>query len=273
MSAQKFLLQSPTNYLGKGVRGEYGEEMTITEYRKPWFKKKRFIIPLILATFLIIGNLTSPKDTSPNNSDSKSASTSTRSYPVTFVNSIVINPATLSVRFRITNDGTQPITPSCRIRAYDPSGTYKGFDIFEITNPIEPGVSQLIGGQLTITKEGAEFVTEFSGECTATTSDTGTSAGKMVEIIDIQDGSDYDSEENEWYWGASFKGKNISPGTQMDCTVKALDSKNNVLIQRTYRANTVNNGVIVHYGPGDAVEVTTKKIVKSIKYFDVTCTL
>jgi hypothetical protein len=238
---------------------------------RPWYKKKRFIIPLGFLVLSMIGGIFDSGDSSSTDS-STSASSQTRSYPVKYVRHAVINPATLTVVWSITNDGTQPVKPKCTIRMQDTSGTYKGFDIFEITNPIEPSQTKEAIGQLTITNEGADYVTEFSGECTADTTDTGTLAGQEVEISDIQNFSATDGSEG-WYWGASFKA-NQKPMTQMDCVVKALDKNGKVVGETSYRANTLNDGTVIGYGKNAKSLVdSTKAIVQSIKSFDVKCTL
>lgn len=237
---------------------------------KPWFKKKRFVIPLALVLLSVISNFTGGFD---NSSDkSSSSSTSTRSYPVEYVRSAAVNPATLSVVFKVTNDGTQPVSPQCTIRMRDASGTYKGFDIFEMIDPIAASASKQVIVQLTITKEGAEYADQFSGECTATTNDSGTNAGNEVKISDIQNFSATEGSEG-WYWGASFKA-DAAPMTQMDCEVKALNASDKVVATTSYRGNTLNDGTVIGYG-NDAQSLvdSTKSIVQSIKSFHVKCSL
>lgn len=195
-----------------------------------------------------------------------------RSYPVEYVRHAVINPATISVAFNVTNDGTQPIQPKCTIRMQDSSGTYKGFDFFDITDAIEANQTKQVVVQLTITNEGAEFADTFSGECTATTSDTGTNAGVDVVISDIENFSATDGSEG-WYWGASFKADQ-APMTQMDCTVKALDKSGKVIGTTSYRGNTLNDGTVIGYGNNaQSLVDSTKSIVLAIETFEVKCSL
>ena len=195
-----------------------------------------------------------------------------RSYPVEYVRHAVINPATISVAFNVTNDGTQPIQPKCTIRMQDSSGTYKGFDFFDITDAIAASQTKQVVVQLTITNEGAEFADSFSGECTATTSDTGSNAGVEVFISDIENFSATDGSEG-WYWGASFKADQ-APMTQMDCTVKALDNAGKEIGTTTYRGNTLNDGTVIGYGSNSQSLVdSTKSMVLAIESFDIKCTL
>jgi hypothetical protein len=246
---------------------------TDTPSSKPWFQRKRYIIAMVLVVLAIIGQFTGGSDTSKESSPTPSTEVE-RSYPVKYLSHADINPATVSVRFGVTNDGTQPITPTCKIKMSDSSGTYSGYDFFDITDPIAAGVTKQVVVQLTITNEGSAYVDKFTGSCTAKTSDTGTSAGTEVVISDIENMSATDASEG-WYWGASFKA-NQAPMTQMDCVVKALDKNGKVVGETSFRGNTLNEGTVTPYGQneGDKFLIdASKSLVQSIKSFDVKCTL
>jgi hypothetical protein len=252
----------------------------INAIKRAWltFRQLKTSIQVVIIFVLIVvigalgggGGATSSKNIGGNSSTSSQLVK--RSYPVEYIRSAPINPARLTVVFNVKNDGTQPVKPSCTIRMQDSSGTYSGFDVFELTNPIAASQTKQLIVQLTITKEGSAYANQFSGECTATTSDTGTNAGKGVVISDIQNFSATDGSEG-WYWGASFKA-NQKPMTQMDCVVKALNSNGKVVATTSYRGNTVNDGTVIGYG-NDAKSLvdSTQSIVESIKTFDVKCTL
>jgi hypothetical protein len=235
-------------------------------------KKWQKVVVVVLLLSLISAPFNGGNSSDSSSDDSSSTQSVERSYPVSYVRSAAVNPATLSVVFKVTNDGTEPVKPSCTIRMQDSSGTYKGYDIFEIIDPIEGSQTKQVIVQLTITNEGAEYADQFSGECTATTTDTGTNAGKSVVISDIENFSATEGSEG-WYWGASFKA-NQKPMTQMDCTVKALDKNGKVVGETSYRGNTLNDGTVIGYG-SDAQSLvdSTKSIVLSIETFDVKCTL
>jgi hypothetical protein len=242
---------------------------------KKWQKVIVVILLLSLVSAPFSGGSSDTSGTSTESSSSKDhnvGDSHRRSYPVTVETRAVINPATISFRYRVTNDGTQPVTPDCDIRFQDTSGTYRGFDVFTPVEPIPAGVSQFYVGQLTITKEGAEYATEYTAECTATTTDVGSSKGKSVKISDIVDFSATEGSEG-WYWGASFKA-DTKPNTQMDCVVKALDKNGEVIGETSYRATTTMTGTVVGYGidPASLVD-STKSMVLSIKSYDVKCTL
>ncbi len=163
---------------------------------KVW--QKAFVI---LVIYVLIASVTGIGNSDDSTNSTNENSAVERSYPVEYVRHAVVNPATISVAFNVTNDGTQSITPKCTIRMQDSSGTYKGYDFFDITDAIAANQTKQIIVQLTITNEGAEFADSFSGECTATTSDTGTNAGVEVVISDIENFSATDGSEG-WYWGA-----------------------------------------------------------------------
>jgi hypothetical protein len=240
-----------------------------TKFRalKVWQK-----VVVIIVIYVVVASITGIGDSDDSSKPTTQDAAVERSYPVEYVRHAVINPATISVAFNVTNDGTQSIRPKCTIRMQDSSGTYKGFDFFDITDAIAANQTKQVVVQLTITKEGAEFADSFSGECTATTSDTGTNAGVGVVISDIENFSATEGSGG-WYWGASFKADQ-PPMTQMDCTVKALDSSGKVIGTTTYRGNTLNDGTVIGYGnDSQSLVDSTKSMVLAIELFDVNCTL
>jgi hypothetical protein len=254
-----------------------------TPTAKPWFKKKRFIIPLAFVVLSAIGSVTGGSEESSTTSGTSSSEVE-RSYPVKYLRHAVINPATISVAFQVKNDGTQPVKPSCKIKMQDASGTYKGYDFVDFLENIAPNQSKEAVVQLTITNEGAAFADQFAGECSATTSDTGTNAGQEVIVSDIEDASwgddQYELDENKefpedagfWY-GPSFK-VNQPPMTQMDCSWTAFDKNGKVIGTHTFRANTLNDGSVTSYGQNEKWYVdSTEKIVKSVSSYEVKCTL
>jgi len=253
-----------------------------TPSTKPWYKKKRFIIPLAFVVLSAIGNVTGGSEESSTTSGTSSEVE--RSYPVKYLRHAVINPATISVAFQVKNDGTQPVKPSCKIKMEDVNGTYKGYDFVDFLEDIAPNQSKEAVVQLTITNEGAAFADQFTGECSAKTSDTGTNAGQEVVVSDIEDASwgddQYELDENKafpddagfWY-GPSFK-VNQAPMTQMDCSWTAFDKNGKVVGTHSFRANTLNDGSVTSYGQNEKWYVdSTEKIVKSVESYEVKCTL
>jgi hypothetical protein len=77
-----------------------------------------------------------------------------------------LNPASGRAFFTITNTGEASFVPeSCTVRVEDDSLTYKGFDFISGFSEIKPGGRFVGNVVLTVTKEGAYFVTTGSVDC------------------------------------------------------------------------------------------------------------
>lgn len=81
-------------------------------------------------------------------------------------NKLVINPATLQFTATVNNTSNVASTFSCFVNVSDTSGTYKGYDIFGDDQFLAAHASRTFTGNLTITKEGAYWVTQGSISCT-----------------------------------------------------------------------------------------------------------
>ncbi len=110
-----------------------------------------FIIALVVGT---IKNQNTPKSSSPK-----------ASYSATITRSSPIDPATLWVSVRVTNTSNVSGEPDCTVRAQNPSGSYKGWDIFGLGRKIAPGGTDSFNARLTITNNGASYVTEATVSC------------------------------------------------------------------------------------------------------------
>lgn len=77
----------------------------------------------------------------------------------------VVNPATVNVTATITNTGDTPGVPECTIEVSDASGTYDGWDIYTAREPVQPGTTDQMVARLTVTNEGAAWVTESNIDC------------------------------------------------------------------------------------------------------------
>lgn len=192
-----------------------------------------------------------------------------RSYPTTVESAAVISPSEISVAFRVKNDGTTPIEPSCKVKATDNTGTYKGV-YMGIQDSIAAGVSQRLVASIKISNEGAEFATEITAECSATTTDTDSSAGQGVSVSDVSEcGGD---DGSTWYWAPCFK-VDAEPKTMMNCTADALNVDGEVVATMTYQATTLNDGTAIGYGDNSGTQDTTAEIYKSISSLAVSCSL
>jgi hypothetical protein len=86
-------------------------------------------------------------------------------FTIELLNYRAENPASLVVRYDVTNEGSAPGTFSCRISARDPSYAYPGSVTFETNDPVGAGSTVRVNAHLIITGEGAGYVThvETSG--------------------------------------------------------------------------------------------------------------
>jgi hypothetical protein len=86
-------------------------------------------------------------------------------FTIELLNYRAENPASLVVRYDVTNHGPVAGNYRCRISASDPSNTYHGFGTFRSNTPLQAGATERATSALVITKEGAEYVTrvETSG--------------------------------------------------------------------------------------------------------------
>lgn len=80
-------------------------------------------------------------------------------------NSVVINPADLAVAVQVTNTGSTAGTPTCTVTAQDPSDAYGGFDEGTLTSPVQPGATTTYVDNVTISGQGARYVTQVSVTC------------------------------------------------------------------------------------------------------------
>lgn len=87
------------------------------------------------------------------------------SYSATVADFTVVNPADLAVTFHVTNTGKKAGTPECTVQAQDPSYTYHGIDIGKLSDPIPPGETKTTVMNLTISKQGASYVTDATVKC------------------------------------------------------------------------------------------------------------
>jgi len=226
---------------------------------------KGLVVSLVSALVLVF-SLSGCSSPSPS---AQEVAETNRSYPTTVDSVAVINPSQLSVAFRIQNDGTEPIEPSCIVKATDDTGNYKGV-YMGIQDPIPAGVNQRLVAQLEISNEGAEFAKTVTAECSFLTTDTESSAGTGVVVSEITQCGDFD--ELGYYWAACFK-VDAEPKTMMNCKVSALNSDGQVVAEMAYRANTLNDGTAIAFGNETGTQDTTEEIYKSIDSLDVSCSL
>lgn len=77
----------------------------------------------------------------------------------------VVNPADLRLYGEVKNTGGKSGTPSCTIQAHDDSYSYHGTDIVTRTSPLNPGGVWDWKDDITITSQGAQYVTQIEVSC------------------------------------------------------------------------------------------------------------
>lgn len=76
-----------------------------------------------------------------------------------------VDPATVQVFVSVENTGEVAGYASCFVSVSNRNGTYEGFDTFDLPDEIKPGKFDGFNAYLTVTNEGAAFVTEHSIDC------------------------------------------------------------------------------------------------------------
>ncbi len=130
--------------------------------------KKWQIFTLVIVALIAIGGIfgedTSTTDPAPEASKKPAV---TLEYSAEITSWKPSNPASGNAVFTIVNTGKAGFIPeSCIVRVQDDSGTYKGYDyVSGFTQVVKPGAKFMGNVNLTVTKEGAFFVTTGSVDC------------------------------------------------------------------------------------------------------------
>jgi len=88
------------------------------------------------------------------------------SFKATVTGYTAVDPAELSVGLRVTNTGKTPAVPTCTVDASSPNGAYSGVDAASLTEALQPGQTVATAIPVTITGQGAEYVTSVTVSCT-----------------------------------------------------------------------------------------------------------
>jgi hypothetical protein len=249
----------------------------------PWFKRKRIVIPIALVVLAIIGGATGGNKSATTSSTNSGSAAPTdgsgnRVYPATVDGTAVVDPATVAVRFTVQNNGSQTVSPSCTISLQNAGGSYHGFDVFSM-NPIAPGAAAHATGNITITSQGAQYVTQSTISCTASTSDKTVSTGGSVKVLDVADALGAYDPTTGWYWGGVITVSGVGNNTLLKCTETATDASGATVATHTFNAVTFSDGTMTGYGygadgkPSSPTADTTQTIAKSIKKVTATCSL
>jgi ABC-type transport system substrate-binding protein len=144
--------------------------MSLGEESKPKKKLKKWhIVVLVIAGLLLLGAIfgeDSPSPTPEPTSTDSSTPAVQLEYSAEITRWEPLNPASGRAVFTIRNTGEFSFVPqSCTVRVQDDSSTYKGFDFVRGFGEIKPGAKFMGNVVLTVTKEGAYFVTTGSVDC------------------------------------------------------------------------------------------------------------
>ncbi len=145
------------------------------ERKQNWFKRHKILSTLLalFIIFLIIG--ATGQDSKNKNSQGTGSTTKPTAQPSTppakaqygakITDYMPVNPADLKVYAEVTNTGNGAGKPECTIKARDDSYTYSGFDIVDYNTDLRPSGIWSFAGDLTITKQGANYVTQVTIDC------------------------------------------------------------------------------------------------------------
>lgn len=79
----------------------------------------------------------------------------------------IVDPATIKVWVTTKNVGQAAAVPDCAVSLNSPNGSYSGYEIFTI-DKLAPGHQQTWNGLVTITGQGARYVTRADSRVTCT---------------------------------------------------------------------------------------------------------
>jgi hypothetical protein len=77
----------------------------------------------------------------------------------------VVNPADLNVYFTVTNTGKSAGSPQRTVNASDQSGAYSGINEGTLPQPVQPGQTEKAVMPVTITSQGAKYVSNVTVTC------------------------------------------------------------------------------------------------------------
>ncbi len=136
--------------------------------------KGKFILLGVLIFFMLVVIGAASDDTSNTGQDSKNSEAKTEekkpeppkpTYEASLGEYWAQDPATLIVTVHVKNTSQVEGSPSCFVSASNPSSVYTGYDTFAGLKTLAPGEEWNFNARLTITKEGAAYVSQGSVEC------------------------------------------------------------------------------------------------------------
>lgn len=135
-------------------------EPAVAPEPKPVKKKTPVVGCLILAGVVVAAVIVIAVVAAGGSGGSNSAT-----YKAKVLNVRVVNPATVNVSVEVTQVGAGTGHPSCTINVSDPGGSYTGVDIFNAPILRGDGDSAEFNGNVTVTNQGAKYVTKATVDC------------------------------------------------------------------------------------------------------------
>lgn len=113
------------------------------------------IVFIVLLLFIVVGVTDKPSKSSPKTT-----------FEAHITDHSALDPATLQFLATIKNTGKIAATPICTVSVDSPSHTYHGWDTFDtLDHKLQPGEQWGFRGTVTVTKEGAAYVTTGGISC------------------------------------------------------------------------------------------------------------
>lgn len=138
--------------------------MSVHYSKEPsWFAKHKIttVILSLVGLFLLISCIGMVR----GNPDAKPAGKAKYTATMQQDGFIIVNPATLRVYGEVKNTGTASGKPSCTVQAHDGNYTYTGTDIVTRTSDLKVGGQWDFVDDLTVTHQGAAYVTKVDLDC------------------------------------------------------------------------------------------------------------
>jgi Fe2+ transport system protein B len=161
---ERALSEGKTPQEAKEISKAEGQRVSKVQAKKAT-KSALAKVGLFLVIFFLIFHFVFQSNNSSSNSPSTPAAPAS-SFTGQVLSDTVIDPATANVQFSITNDGTTAGIPNCSVEVHNTGYSYTGFDSPIIPTPIAPGATLKGNMNITVTGQGASFITAGTVTCT-----------------------------------------------------------------------------------------------------------
>jgi Fe2+ transport system protein B len=157
---ERALSEGKTPQEAKEISKAEGQRVSKVQAKKAT-KSALAKVGLFLVIFFLIFHFVFQSNNSPSTPAAPASS-----FTGQVLSDTVIDPATANVQFSITNDGTTAGIPNCSVEVHNAGYSYTGFDSPIISTPIAPGATLKGNMNITVTGQGASFITAGTVTCT-----------------------------------------------------------------------------------------------------------